>query len=451
MGDIRSRCLRLADDSEEEAKAVKALLAHRLHSTDSMAAKLEWYTIVEGDAQLWAGVSEPYKHVIRAFLVHFHSAIMRHSSESFDFCNGSIGNFFFAGSRTFFRSLEAAIFLFSRVARLPEGSIVLPAICTEERITLGAELEDGSVLRGQNMISHPPHSSPPSTSSRNDPNSPPSTSSSTTVDKTKVELLSSPIRRVFYLSNEGSGQEHEVFPKANPRAIQEIERADAIIYGMGSLYTSICPILCLDGVGEAISKREGVPKILCLNASHDRETASSVRGLPMTASDVVHAVSDALNRRRDRMAGHRLKYRPSTYIDALLVPRGGTINVDMWTLDQLCINHVTEVDSVLDENGAHLFDPSALVDAIERMIIVVRQEVLEEEREKEGQPANQGSKVASDPILMTYDHLAQSDRRSNAAQGKRGETVAGRQVKEGGGRGRGGRGRGGEHDYSYSI
>lgn len=53
------------------------------------------------------------------------------------------------------RSLEAAIFLFSRVARIPEGSLVLPAVCTEERLTLGAELADGTVIRGQNDISHP--------------------------------------------------------------------------------------------------------------------------------------------------------------------------------------------------------------------------------------------------------------------------------------------------------
>jgi hypothetical protein len=53
-----------------------------------------------------------------------------------------------AGARLFFRSLEAAVFLFSRVARIPEGSLVLPAICTEERIILGAELEDGTVLKG---------------------------------------------------------------------------------------------------------------------------------------------------------------------------------------------------------------------------------------------------------------------------------------------------------------
>lgn len=65
------------------------------------------------------------------------------------------GNFFFAGARLFFRSLEAAIFLFSRVARIPEGSLVLPAICTEERITLGAELANSTVIRGQNEISHP--------------------------------------------------------------------------------------------------------------------------------------------------------------------------------------------------------------------------------------------------------------------------------------------------------
>jgi hypothetical protein len=41
------------------------------------------------------------------------------------------------------------------VSRIPQGSTVLPAICTEEVITLGAELEDGTVIRGQNNISHP--------------------------------------------------------------------------------------------------------------------------------------------------------------------------------------------------------------------------------------------------------------------------------------------------------
>lgn len=43
----------VADDSDEEARAVRRLLAHRLSSSDSAAAKQEWYGIVEGDDPLW--------------------------------------------------------------------------------------------------------------------------------------------------------------------------------------------------------------------------------------------------------------------------------------------------------------------------------------------------------------------------------------------------------------
>jgi len=32
-----------------------------------------------------------------------------------------VGNFFFAGARMFFRSMEAAILLYSRVSRIPAG------------------------------------------------------------------------------------------------------------------------------------------------------------------------------------------------------------------------------------------------------------------------------------------------------------------------------------------
>jgi hypothetical protein len=74
-----------------QARAVKALLAHRLPPADAAAAKGEWYQIVEGQHALWDGVSEPYKHMIRAFLIHFHVQILSHSTEQFNFANGSIG------------------------------------------------------------------------------------------------------------------------------------------------------------------------------------------------------------------------------------------------------------------------------------------------------------------------------------------------------------------------
>jgi hypothetical protein len=66
----------------------------------------------------------------------------------------------------------------------------------------------------------------------------------------------------------------QVFPRANPLALHEVQLADAIVYGMGSLYTSVCPCVCLDGMGEAIAARD-VPKV---GSAHGHELM-----LPCTA------------------------------------------------------------------------------------------------------------------------------------------------------------------------
>lgn len=87
VGDIRSRCLRLSDESTSEALAVRRLLGHRL-SLDAQEAKSEWYDIVEGEHFLWKGVSKPYRETIRAFLAYFQNQILRRSIESFCFSNG---------------------------------------------------------------------------------------------------------------------------------------------------------------------------------------------------------------------------------------------------------------------------------------------------------------------------------------------------------------------------
>ena len=83
----------------------EGLLAHRLHPTDEELAKNEWYKIQEGDSPLWDGIDNAYATIIRRFLVHFHTEVTTNThKERFAFVNGSIGNFFFAGSRMFFRS-----------------------------------------------------------------------------------------------------------------------------------------------------------------------------------------------------------------------------------------------------------------------------------------------------------------------------------------------------------
>ncbi|PHU26175.1 hypothetical protein BC332_04507 [Capsicum chinense] len=272
VGDIRSRCLRLSDQSTSEARAVRILLGHRL-PLDSPRAKSEWYEIVEGSHELWQGVSKPYRETIRAFLAYFQDQILRRSDESFCFSNGSIGNFFFAGARIFFQSLDAAIFLFSRVSDIPAESFVLPVISTNERLTLGCELWDGTVIRGQNEISHPTHGSMQPIDK----------------DASSAPALPSRIKRVFYMSSEGSNLLHEVFPTVNPTILEQLRSVDCIVFGMGSLFTSICPSLVLLGVGETISLRS-CPKVLLLNGTHDRETSG------FSASCFVTAITDALNR-----------------------------------------------------------------------------------------------------------------------------------------------------------
>nr|XP_018627952.1 putative gluconeogenesis factor isoform X2 [Nicotiana tomentosiformis] len=315
VGDIRSRCLRLSDQSTSEARAVRILLGHRL-PLDPQRAKSEWYDIVEGSHDLWRGVSKPYRETIRAFLAYFQDQILRRSDELFCFSNGSIGNFFFAGARLFFQSLDAAIFLFSRVSEIPAESLVLPVISTNERLTLGCELLDGTVIRGQNEISHPTHGS------------------------------MQPIDKVF--------------PTVNPTALEQLRSVDCIIFAMGSLFTSICPSLVLLGVGETISSRT-CPKVLLLNGTHDRETSG------FGASCFVTAITDALNRTYGN-PHNCLKNPPNKYLNTLLVPKNGQIHVDIERLASQGIFNVVTVDSIHDPKMGVLFDPKSLIQALSNLL-----------------------------------------------------------------------------------
>ncbi|XP_015066963.1 uncharacterized protein YNL011C [Solanum pennellii] len=343
VGDIRSRCLRLSDQSTSEARAVRILLGHRL-PLDPRRAKSEWYEIVEGSHELWQDVSKPYRETIRAFLAYFQDQILRRSDERFCFSNGSIGNFFFAGARIFFQSLDAAIFLFSRVSEIPAESFVLPVISTNERLTLGCELSDGTVIRGQNEISHPTHGSMQPIDK----------------DASSAPALPSRIKRIFYMSSEGSNLLHEVFPTVNPTVLEQLRSVDCIVFGMGSLFTSICPSLVLLGVGETISS-QSCPKVLLLNGTHDRETCG------LSASCFVTAITDALNRTYGD-PHNCLKNPRNKYINTLLVPKNGLIPVDKESLASQGIFNVVTVDSFHDPKLGVLFDPKSLIQALSNLL-----------------------------------------------------------------------------------
>jgi hypothetical protein len=110
-------------------------------------------------------------------------------------------------------------------------------------------------------------------------------------------------------------------------------------------------------------------QVLLLNGSHDRGTATcGSHPDAMRASDVVMAITDALNRRRSRQ-GLPLKHAPSAYITSLLVPAGGPIDIDHAALELLGITQVVEVPSLPDGGSGRLFDAEELVLAIGQLLV----------------------------------------------------------------------------------
>ena len=73
-------------------------------------------------------------------------------------------------------------------------------------------------------------------------------------------------------------------PKALPAALEAIGRADIILLGPGSLYTSIIPNLLVDGVVDAICHAKGLKMYICNIMTQDGETEG------YTAADHVAAL-----------------------------------------------------------------------------------------------------------------------------------------------------------------
>lgn len=291
IGDIRSTLTRLATVSCEESRAVKTLLEYRLSPENGMEPRDEWHYLLEEKHNLWDNISKKYRALIRGFLSRFEIERLHRISAGFDLHNGSIGNFFFTGARMTFGMLETAIFIFSGVSRIPKETLVVPVIDSNDQLTIGAELESGKRIIGQSNISHP--------------------GKVLYVNKCCQEALESPICRLFYINKFG----HAILPEVNPTMICEIHRSDTIVYGIGSLWTSIIPSLVLRGVGESIAKKPG-SKIVMLNSFNDRESEG------MTAKKYLEAIVNALNRYGE------LHHPWDAYITHLYVLKDTAIHVE---------------------------------------------------------------------------------------------------------------------------
>ena len=249
--------------------------------------------------------------LIRSILSHLHLEILKRNrppSSTFNFQSASIGNLFLTGARLFSGSFESAIYLLAIMGGVDENkTAVLPAIVSNFSHHISAGLVNGEVITGQNAISHPSaptalkqtlgdayelqefnplaHGNDTTIEDANLPGSLPTLRKpNIAFSKASEEPLPARIERIWYINPYG----HEMRPSPSPKVLDALNAADAVIYSIGSLYTSIIPSLILRGLGWAISRAEGPRfKILILNGSLDRETGG------FAAADFLTAITRA--------------------------------------------------------------------------------------------------------------------------------------------------------------
>lgn len=259
-----------------------------------------------------------------------HSFSLHNNNKLFRYELANIGNLFLTGVRLFIGSLDSAIELFISLTGITPSTEVLPCINTNFTYHISALLENGLIITGQSQISHPSpdagvypppinqtrrstpvdvdgqayfpsvldnvhlevpinqvaiskiqHQREPSVelalseSDEETGNIPQYThpelkKSQLHFSKSdNIEPLLSPIKRIFYISPYGE----EIRPTAHNRVVQALTNTEVVVYSIGSLMTSIVPVVILKGIGKAIAQSSAKKRILLLNGCEDRETS----------------------------------------------------------------------------------------------------------------------------------------------------------------------------------
>ncbi|KAH9889634.1 UPF0052-domain-containing protein [Xylariomycetidae sp. FL2044] len=423
IGDVRSRLVRLIPDpdNDPERASIKELFNHRL-SSDPLLARSEWLDIVEGGGRLWTNISSEKRELIRSIFNHLNMEVVKRARPNsvFNFAKASIGNLFLTGARVFTGSLESAIYLLSTICSIPPTVATLPAINSNFTHHISAGLENGKCITGQNAISHPSAPTSLPETSDNDDNDDLFRSSlqqrkrrqqerdeTDALDRIEdatlpgsLPLLRKPyidfsksteadlparIDRIWYINPYG----HEIWPAANPKVVSAIRGASAVIYSVGSLYTSLVPSLVLRDVGNAIAGAgEGGKvrhKVLILNSSLDRETGPSSR--PMDAADFVRAIARAceasLGEGPEAVTTVDDRTRVRKYVTHLIYLEGpGVPRVDKEALAALGVDCIRAYGRRTAE-GVLEYDEAGLVRALE--VIIGKPELLRNRRNTGGQ------------------------------------------------------------------
>jgi uncharacterized cofD-like protein len=220
----------------------------------------------------------------------------------------AFGNLFIAAMTAVTGDFEEAVRESNRV--LAVRGQVLPA--TNVPLNLGAILESGRRLQGQNAISH--------------------------ADEPIVQVTIEP---------------DDV--RASSEALERILEADLIVIGPGSLFSSVLPNLLISDIRDAVAAATGVRVYVCNVATQPGETGSYTAAAHLDA--LFNHVGDGLIDYA-LLNGNQSARRPEGWL-------GQPVRVDERRLEELPVTVIEE--DLVDVGNAHRHDSAKLAAALMRL------------------------------------------------------------------------------------
>ena len=233
VGDLRSRLMALADETELGQPDIYRLFTYRFPKTAKAAAlHADFEALLSGEHALMRAIAQPMRGLILSQLRVFSE--MR--PEDFRLEGASVGNLILAGGYLANdRALEPVMFLMSKMVDV--RGIVRATV--DENLGIGAELADGRTVLGQRQLTGK-----------------------------EVAPITAPISRLFL--TEGAAPREAGAVKLPKRNRKLIGAADLVCYPPGSLFSSVIANLLPAGVGSSIARRQ-VPKIYLPSLGIDPE------------------------------------------------------------------------------------------------------------------------------------------------------------------------------------
>lgn len=256
VGDIRNRLMALADRSAKGNHEIFRLSAYRFNrnaSQQELRQKLD--AMCAGNDPLLTAVPRPMREVACRYLGFFRDRM----PHDFDLRGASVGNLILTGD--YFNHdhhIDPALLHFSRL--IEARGTVRPVL--DDDLHLVAELDDGTILRGQHMITGK-----------------------------EVEAIRSPVRKVWLTADLESLKAAKAPISSRMREL--ISSADLICYPMGSFYSSVIANLLPAGVGEAVAQAR-CPKIHIPSLGKDPESLGL--GLFESTNRIVQALESSAGR-----------------------------------------------------------------------------------------------------------------------------------------------------------